>query len=302
MPVKKSVSTDSRKSMAPLSDMSMSPMSEMTKNCGHGHLGMGHHCKSHGCHFSYKLLKTFFGILLVYVIILVGSLIRNEIKKYDFIGVAPENVSDRQLNISAEGKVDVKPDVSQITVGNSLREATSVEATTKNDKLIADFVNKVKALGIDVADIKTESQIMYPEYNYKEDGTKELVGYNITQNVTVKVRNDVNKASQVVALAGQVGLNTIGGVESVIDDTEIYLDQARQQAVKKAQAKAKELSKMLGVQLIGVISYNEYVPESYPMYDEGLAMKSSVGMGGGPTIEPGTSEVTMNVNITYRIQ
>ncbi|OGH84246.1 MAG: hypothetical protein A2488_00005, partial [Candidatus Magasanikbacteria bacterium RIFOXYC12_FULL_32_21b] len=243
-----------------------------------------------------------FGILLVYVIILVGSLIRNEIKKYDFIGVAPENVSDRQLNISAEGKVDVKPDVSQITVGNSLREATSLEATTKNDQLIADFVNKVKALGIDVADIKTESQIMYPEYIYKEDGTKELVGYNITQNVTVKVRNDVNKASQVVSLAGQVGLNTIGGVESVIDDTEIYLDQARQQAVKKAQAKAKELSKMLGVQIIGVISYNEYVPESYPMYDEGFAMKSSVGMGGGPTIEPGTSEVTMNVNITYRIQ
>jgi len=270
---------------------------------GYGHMGMGHHCKSHGCHFGHKLMKTFYGILLVYLIIFVGTLIRNEIKNFDYIGVAPVDVSDRQLNISAEGVVDVVPNVSVVTVGNSLREVTADEARNKNNQLITDFVTKVKALGIPATDIKTESPSMYPDYNYLEDGTRELAGYNINQSVTVKVRDNVDKASQVVMLAGEAGLNTIGGVESVVDDnTDIYLDQARQQAVAKAKAKAQKLANDLGVTLDGVISYNEYIADSgiYPKY---MAMDSMEGYSeSAPTIEPGTSQVSLNINITYKIK
>ena len=187
-------------------------------------------------------------------------------------------------------------------MGNSLREATAEEARSKNDKLIADFVAKVKALGIPVTDIKTESPSMYPEYNYKPDGTNELAGYNITQNVTVKVRDNIDKASQVVAVAGTVGLNTIGGVQSVVDDDmDTYMDQARADAVAKAKLKAVQLANTLGVMLDGVISYSEYSSDSYPMYAK--SMDSSVGMGGGsPVIEPGTNEVSINVNVTYKIK
>ncbi|OIO18409.1 MAG: hypothetical protein COY69_03230 [Candidatus Magasanikbacteria bacterium CG_4_10_14_0_8_um_filter_32_14] len=304
MSVKKSVSTTTnRNTTNSIPDMStMTSVSEEKHGCcqSHGQFGIGHHGNCQSSHFGHKLMKTFFGILLVYLIILVGSLIRNEIKKYDFIGKAPVNVSDRQLNISAEGKVEVKPNVSKIIVGNSLREATSGEASAKNNKLISDFVTQVKALGIPDTDIKTESQSMYPEYTYKDDGTKELIGYNITQNVTVKVRNDVEKASQVVTLAGKVGLNTIGGVESILDDAEIYLEEARQQAVKKVQIKAMKLANVLGISLDGVVSYSEYIPDSFPMYEKSMAMGSD--MGGGSTIEPGTTDVKINVNITYKIR
>lgn len=301
MPVKKS-STSSRN----VSDM-MSTMSvEKDDNGCHGscgHFGMNDHCKCRGFRFGHRLMKTFFGILVVYLIIFVGTLIRNEIKKYEYIGVAPTNISDRQLNISAEGTVKVVPNLSQITVGNSLREITSAEATAKNEKLISDFVTKVKALGIPSTDIKTESPSMYPEYTYKTDGTRELAGYNIDQSVTVKVRDDVEKAGKVVALAGEVGLNTIGGVESTIDDTEVYLEEARQQAVNKAKVKAVELANMLGVKLDGVVAYSEYMQDYYPMYSKNMAMES-VGLGGGgnPTIEPGTSDVKINVNVTYKIK
>lgn len=305
MPVKKNVSTPSRNTMSSMSGIpTMSSSLGEKHDCCHGHFGMGHgSCKNSSSHFGHKLIKTFFGILLVYIIIFVGSLIRNEIRKYDFIGVAPTNITDRQLNISAEGTVDVKPNVSKITVGNNLREATSQEASTKNDKLIADFVTKVKALGVDAADIKTESPSMYPEYTYKDDGTNVLVGYNVSQNVTIKVRDNVEKAGKVVAIAGEVGLNTIGGIESTIDDTEIYLEQARQQAVAKAKVKAIELANMLGVRLDGVVTYSEYVPDSYPLYSKTMAMDYGMGMGGGiPTIEPGTTEVKMDVSITYKIK
>lgn len=319
MPVKKSVSAPRSKKSATnmMNDMPIVPsMDSVTPStsgsmgmpkhyCCHGpsHFGMGHHCKSHSCHFGHKLMKTFYGILLVYLIIFVGALIRNQIKNFDYIGVAPVDISDRQLNISAEGTVDVVPNVSVVTVGNSLREATADEARNKNNQLITDFVTKVKALGIPASDIKTESPSMYPEYNYLEDGTRELAGYSINQNVTVKVRNDVEKASQVVVLAGEAGLNTIGGVESVVDDnTDAYLDQARQEAVDKAKVKAQKLANELGVTLDGVISYNEYVPDSgyYPKY---MAYDSMEGYGGSaPTIEPGTSQVSISVNITYKIK
>ncbi|OGH84965.1 MAG: hypothetical protein A2493_01720 [Candidatus Magasanikbacteria bacterium RIFOXYC12_FULL_33_11] len=315
MPVKKS-STSSRKTISSMPDMpTMNPSVSSTPSAsnmpsekhdflhGCGHMGMGYHCKSHGCHFGYKLMKTFYGILLVYLIIFVGTLIRNEIKNFDYIGVAPVDVSDRQLNISAEGVVDVVPNISVVTVGNSLREVTADEARNKNNQLITDFVTKVKALGIPATDIKTESPSMYPDYNYLEDGTRELAGYNINQSVTVKVRDNVDKASQVVMLAGEAGLNTIGGVESVVDDnTDMYLDQARQQAVSKAKAKAQKLANDLGVTLDGVISYNEYIADSglYPKY---MAMDMMEGYSeSAPTIEPGTSQVSLNINITYKIK
>jgi len=318
MPVKKTVSAPRRNTMSSRVEMptmmppappvfsasTNSSMPEEKHGCchGHGQFGMGHHGNCHGFHFAHKLMKTFFGILLVYLIIFVGSLIRNDIKKYDFIGVAPADINNHQLNISAEGSIDVKPNISKITVGNSLVELTSQDASNKNNQLIADFVAKTKALGIDSADIKTESPSMYPEYKYTDGGERILVGYNINQSVTVKVRDDVDKASKVVALAGEVGLNTIGGIESVVDDdTEVYLEQARQEAVNKAKSKATELANMLGVELDGVISYSEYVPDgSYPMYAK--TMDSATGMGGGPTIEPGTTQVKIDVNVTYKIK
>ncbi|HAO52377.1 TPA: hypothetical protein DCQ85_02825 [Candidatus Magasanikbacteria bacterium] len=105
-----------------------------------------------------------------------------------------------------------------------------------------------------------------------------------------------------VAVAGTVGLNTIGGVQSVVDDDmDTYMDQARADAVAKAKLKAVQLANTLGVMLDGVISYSEYSSDSYPMYAK--SMDSSVGMGGGsPVIEPGTNEVSINVNVTYKIK
>ncbi|MFA7245382.1 MAG: SIMPL domain-containing protein [Candidatus Magasanikbacteria bacterium] len=303
MPVKKTETTSGSKTLSSMTDMpAMDSMpTEKHDCCRGGHFGMMKHCKEHSCHFGRKLIMTFVGILIVYLIIFIGTLIRNEIKKYDYIGVADRQLYDKQISVTGEGSVEVKPNVSTVVVGTAIKAATSQEAMEKNDKLIADFVTKVKALGIPEADIKTESQSMYPEYNYATDGTSSLSGYSINQSVTVKVRNNVSLASKVVALSSEVGLNTIGGVTQSIDDKEVYIAEARQKAIKDAKVKAAQLSQMLGINLETILSYSEYVPGEYEgMYYDKAMLESSVGAG--PTIETGTETVKLNITINYKIK
>jgi hypothetical protein len=58
---------------------------------------------------SRKLMCTLLAIFLVYSIIFVGTLIRNNLKKYDTIGRA--DAAERTLAVEAEGKVTVNQDI-----------------------------------------------------------------------------------------------------------------------------------------------------------------------------------------------
>jgi len=246
-----------------------------------------------------KLLATFVGIFVVYMIVFIGVLIRNEIKAYEYIGMADR--VERTIRIEGEGRISIKPDLTMVTMGVTTEAETVAEAQAQNTETINRLLDGIKDLGIDDADIKTENYNMYPRYDYNMDGGRTLVGYEISQNVSVKIRN-AQRAGEVLRLAGEAGATNVGGLQQVIDERQVYLEQARVEAMKQVADKAFMLSQTLGVQLVSVVSYDEYEVGTdmyYPMrsYDMG-------GFGGGsaPMIEQGTQEVVMRVGVTYEIK
>ncbi len=247
--------------------------------------------------FAKKIFGTLAGILLVYLIFLVGTMIRNNLEKFNYIGQADR--LERTITVDAQGKVAAKPDVAVTTMGMIAEGKTVAEAQEKNSAVMNSLLEKLKGLGIEKADIQTTNYNIYPQYNYTERNGRELLGYEVSQQVTVKIR-DLDRAEQVLALAGEVGANNVSGVQFTVDDREMYKAEARDLAMQKIAEKAAMLSNTLGVRLKEVVAYNEYEAGSgdIPMY------KAMEGMGGGavPAVEAGSMDVVMNVQVTFEIR
>lgn len=256
-------------------------------------------CGGENC-FGRKIILTLVGILLVYIVIFVGTLIRNNLQKYNFIGKADR--MERTITVQGLGKVTAKPDIAVTTMGMISNAATVAEAQQKNTDTMNKLIEKLKALGIDAKDIQTTNYNIYPQYNYTEEKGQELKGYEVNQSVTVKIR-DLAKANQVLALAGEVGANSVGGLQFTIDDDDVYKAEARKLALEEVAEKSKALINMLGVKVIGIVAYSEYEGGGSPMYMKSMAE----GIGGGnavpaPSIESGSMDVTMNVSVTLEIE
>lgn len=248
--------------------------------------------------FAKKIILTLFGILLVYSIVFLATLIRNNIRVYDTIGHAPK--SERMLTIDAEGKVTAVPDIGIVRMGVIFKGDTVAEVQKKSDETIAALSMGLKTIGIGEADIQTTEYRIYPKIVYTQDKGEEQHGFEASQSLAVKIR-DLKKASAVLELASRFDVNDVQGVDFLIDDRDAYRAEARDLALAIAAEKADRLSALLGVRLVSVISYNEYEPGS-PDFGPLYADRGGFGGAAFPAIEQGSTEVIMRVNITYEIR
>lgn len=254
------------------------------------------------CYFNdicQKIFITLIGILLVYSIVYIATLIRNNIKQYDAIGLADK--PERTIMIEAQGEVTAKPDIAMTNMGVISEGATVAEAQTSNTQVMNTLTTRLAQLGITGEDIQTTHYNISPLYNYTEQEGRVLTGYQVSQEVEIKIR-DLSKAQAVLALAGEVGANNVSGLTFTVDDREVYKEEAREKAFMDVAKKARAISQSLGVHIVGIASYNEYevsggngpIPYSAEAY----------GLGGSaqPKVEPGGMDVVMNVSVLFEIR
>lgn len=248
--------------------------------------------------FGRKLLMTLIGILVAYAIVYLGTLVRNNVKEYNYIG--QQDQATRTISIQGTGKVEATPNVATTNIGMAATATTSQAAIDEVNTVMNDLISRLKDAGVESKDIQTQDYSVREDYDYTEEG-RELLGYRATQSVRVKIR-DLNNSNKILSLASEAGANNVGGLQFDIEDPEDLKQQAREKAIKNAKQKAKKLSDSLGVRVVDVISYNESFPSGPVHYTE----KATMGRGGDaavePTIEPGSQEVQVNVNITYQIR
>ncbi len=254
------------------------------------------YCADWGEDFAKKVLLTLGGVLLVYAIFWVGTSVRNNIKKYDFIGKADS--MERQITINGYGKVNGSNDIAVTTIGHSNTDKDVAKAQAENKKVMDKILADLKAMGVADKDLQSNYSI-YPDYNYTEEKGQQLVGYRVSNQLTVKIR-DLSKVSAILGLAGKYGATEVSGLNFTIDDPENLKNQARNKAVEDAQIKAAQMARALGIRLGEVINFSEWEANSggpYPMY---AAMALEKG-GGEPGVSSGSQDVAMNVSITYQI-
>ena len=222
------------------------------------------------------------------------------------------DISDPYNTITVEGTGSsaMVPDTARITftVMESASQVAAAQeaATTKTDAAL----EALEGMGIEERDIKTLSYNVSPKYEYPQPcyggicqpSAPRIVGYDVSQTIEVKVR-ETEKAGEVLAALGGLGVQNISGPEFVVDDETAVKNEARAEAVEEARAKAKELAKQLGVRLGKVVSFSETMPgQPYYGYGKGGGMMDSAVAQSAPSLPVGENETEITVMITYEIR
>ena len=210
-----------------------------------------------------------------------------------------------QIQFSAEGSVFAKPDIAQVTLGiKTERRNTAVEAVKENTEQMNKVIEAIKGEGVEEKDIKTTSYNLNPSYDYdKETGRSNIKGYEVNQQVTVKIR-DLDSIGLIIEATTKVGANQVGNISFTIDDMSEIKKLAREEAVKKAKEKAEEMAELTGIKLGKLVNVYENENAYPPVYrNYALSMDEAVGMGGGaPEIQVGENEVVLQVTLVYEVK
>ncbi len=227
-----------------------------------------------------------------------GFKARNEFKQYKFIGIPIER---NTITVMGEGKVTSIPDIATVSLGTTIERPTVAAAQAENSRIMNEVMSKLADFGVEKKDIQTTSYGISPQYNW-DNGKQTLRGYNVSQNVLVKIRN-LDNVGDIIGAAGQLGANQVGSLDFTVDNPDSLQAEARIKALEAAKVKAQALSQVAGVTLVRVINFQESTSAPVPgprAYDFNMA-KSSAAVA-PPVIEGGSTEVIVDVTVTYEIE
>ncbi len=214
---------------------------------------------------------------------------------------ASDNSQETGVWVSGTGEVAVVPDVAILWLGVEAQAATVTEAQSNAAAAMTGVMSVLNASGVAEKDIQTQWYSIYPVRKWVDDDGEEItIGYRVTNTVTAKIR-DVSKAGTVIDAVAEAGgdLTRIEGISFTVDDPEAYYDQAREEAILDAMAKAEKIASIANVTLGKPIYISEssgYLPTPYATraYGEGLEAVTA--------ISPGEMEISLTVQIGYAIQ
>ena len=258
-------------------------------------------CGCDSCHGGG--LKGVMIILIIFGIVYLGVLIRNGFRTYDYIGKSPDMIN--QITVTGTAKVSATPDVAVLNLG-IISDGATVNAAQKGvtDKMNAIVKSLKDDFKIEAKDIQTESFSVNPKYDWSS-GRQVIIGYTANQSVTVKVR-DFTKTGNILSKATELGANNVSGPTFSIDDPEKVKAEAREKAIAQAKGKAESLASQVGIKLGRIVNYyeggNEMANIVYSTMAVGRGGADSAKAVAAPTIEAGSQDVQLTVNISYEIK
>lgn len=243
--------------------------------------------------------------------LLVSTLSEFKSMRYIGSGVTATNT----ISVSGEGTVFAVPDVATFSVSVIERASTVTAAQTTATEKANEIIEYLKEAGIEDKDVQTTDYNVNPEYDYSDSScgvgycppsSPVLVGYQVSQTLTVKVR-ETTKAGSILSGVGTLGASNVSGLSFTVADEDLINAQAREKAIRDAKEKADVLTESLGVEIVRIVGFSEN--GNYPYY--GKTMMESYGRGGAadsaqsapaPQFPVGQNKIISNVTVVYEIR
>jgi uncharacterized protein len=212
------------------------------------------------------------------------------------VGVA--FAADRPLagiTVTGTGVVWAEPDQAVVEVGWTGVEALAGEAVARATGAIEAIRDALERLGVAAHDTRTTSYFVWREERWDERGEPHLLGYRVSHNLQVTVR-DVERVGEVITAATAAGANQVGGITFTVADRHALEAEARAMAVAAARDRAEQLADLSGLTLGGALGIEEV--------GRGGAVDVEVardmgGFGGGAPVAAGRHAVEVVVRITF---
>jgi uncharacterized protein YggE len=261
--------------------------------------------------FQESYMRKIVAVVGVMAIIALGAYTYYTMKQAEYMYAGPTTIS-----VTGTGEVFAKPDVASFTFSVEAKEADASATQNKAAETMNAVLAYLKEAGVDEKDVKTEYYSLSPRYEYPEtvcnewgycppqNGEPKLIGYQVSQSVSVKVR-DMAKSGEIISGVGGKGAMNVSSLSFTIDDEDAFKADARKQAIEDAQEKVKVLAENLGVRIVRMNGYWEE-ESSYPgYYGMGGGMEyadSAMSMKATPEMPTGENTITAKVNVSYEVK
>jgi len=203
------------------------------------------------------------------------------------------------ISVTGEASISVPPDLALVDAGVASDAKTAREASEANNNAMIKVLAALKAANVDPKDIRTSRLSLQPQYAPNRSGASPVVGYRVSNRVTVRIR-DVTKLASVIDTLVGAGANDIGNVSFEVSQASKLLDDAREKAVADARRKAEIYAKAAGVALGQPLSIAESgAPQ--PVFH--AKMMRNAPMATTPTpVEQGEETLSVSVAVTWQIK
>ena len=191
--------------------------------------------------------------------------------------------------VTGEGEVMAVPDIATLRLGIEAQEATVAEAQSQATEAMDRVMAALTDNGVAEEDIQTQ-YFSIRQITRWVDEEQVVVGYRVTNMVTTKIR-DIDKAGIIIDAVAEAGgdLTRIDSIGFSVDDPSVFYEQARQEAMADANAKAEQLAELAGVTL------------GKPTYiSEGIQVPPTIRMAEA-AISPGEVEISLRLQVVYAI-
>jgi hypothetical protein len=202
------------------------------------------------------------------------------------------------VTVSGTGTVIAPPDMAEFTTGVVTQAPTAAQALAANGQAMATLLQSLAALGVPTRDVQTTTISVSPQRRQGKDEGRppEIVGYEVTDQVRVKVR-DLSRLGRVLDQQVEQGANSVYGIHFGLAEPAPLLDEARKRAMADARGKADlyaaaaslKVGRVLAVQEAGVASPR---PEMGP---RGM-------LSAAVPVAPGEQEIQASVSVTFSLE
>ncbi|WP_202845293.1 SIMPL domain-containing protein [Luteimonas saliphila] len=203
------------------------------------------------------------------------------------------------LSVSAHAEASRVPDVASLSTGVVTQAADANAALKANSAEMAKVVAAIKAAGIAERDVQTSGISIQPQYRYAENQPPTITGYQASNTVNIKVR-DIARLGDVLDALVVSGANQVNGPSFEIDKPEAAYDEARQSALKLAQARADMYAKSLGLRVRRIVSISEGGGFQPPMPMMVKVQAMDARMESAP-VSPGETTLGANLDVVFEL-
>lgn len=212
---------------------------------------------------------------------------------------SPQTTNDGTLlSISADAQATRVPDIATLSGGVVTQATDANTAMRANADQMSKVMAAIKAAGIAERDVQTAGISLFPQYRYAENQPPTITGYQATNTVNVKVR-DISRLGKVLDALVASGANQISGPNFEIDEPEAAYDEARRNALKKAQARADMYAATLGLRVRRIVSISEgggyNPPGPLPM------MKMAAMEARDTPVSPGETALSASLSVVFEL-
>lgn len=205
----------------------------------------------------------------------------------------PAHALERLVTVSGEATVAVAPDSAVIRIGVTSQGKSAREASDANTKKMTAVLAAIKDSGIADRDVQTSRLSLQPQYDPNKAGPARLLGFQVTNQVTVRIR-DIDKLPTILDHAIGAGANEMSGIEFLVSDQSKLLDQVRDEAIADARRKAELYAKAAGGRLgpVSAITEEGSTPPPRPL----AAMRA-----GAIPVAPGEQTLRAVVSVSFEL-